>query len=107
MLGVNAILYGTHRREELEAQWRQLLAPEAPVTNGVWRIGDGPMLRLATSERDEVSELVIGVRSLEAARRFLLGKGWLGTDSPRSLTLGGPVFQNIRIRLEEGKAARP
>ena len=107
MLGVNAILYGTHRREELEAQWRQLLAPEAPVTNGVWRIGDGPMLRLATSERDEVSELVIGVRSLEAARRFLLGKGWLGTDSPRSLTLGGPVFQNIRIRLEEGKAAAP
>jgi hypothetical protein len=107
VLGVNSILYGTHRREELEAQWRQLLAPEAPVTNGVWRIGEGPMLRLVTAQRDAVSELVIGVRSLEAARRFLLGKGWLGIDSPASLTLGGPVFQNLRIRLEEGQAAAP
>lgn len=65
------------------------------------------MLHLATSECDAVSELVIGVHSLEAARRFLLGKGWLGIDSPGSLTLGGPVFQNLRIRLEEGKAAEP
>ncbi len=65
------------------------------------------MLRLVTTDRDAVFELVIGVRSLEAARRFLLGKGWLGTDSPGSLTLGGPVFKNIRIRLEEGKAAAP
>ena len=81
--------------------------PEAPVTNGVWRIGEGLVLRLVTTDRDAVFELVIGVRSLEAARRFLLGKGWLGIDSPRSLTLGGPAFQNIRIRLEEGQAAAP
>jgi len=99
------ILYSTRRREESATLWRQLLAPEVPVTHGVWRIADGPMLRLATSERDAVSELVIGVRSLQAARRFLLGKGWLGTDSPRSLTLGGPVFENLSIRLEEGHAA--
>lgn len=107
VLGVDAIVYGTQRREELEEQWRRLLVPETPLTNGVWRIGAGPMLRLVTAERDAVSELVIRVRSLESARRFLLGKGWLGIESPGSLTLGGPTFENTRIRLEERGPTAP
>lgn len=107
VLGVNSIVYGTRRRAELEEQWRRLLATEPPGTNGVWRIGEGPMLRVVAADRDAVSELVIGVRSLAAARRFLLGKGWLGAENPGSLTLSGPVFQDIGLRLEEGAAKAP
>lgn len=100
-------MYGTRRKAELEEQWRRLLAPAAPVTNGVWRIGEGPMLRLVPADRDAVSELVIGVRSLDAARRVLLEKGWLGAGSDGSLRLGGPVFQDVTLRLAEGNATMP
>lgn len=107
VLGVNSIVYGTRRKAELEERWRRLLAPEVPVTNGVWRIGEGPMLRLVAADGDAVSELVIGVRSLNAARRFLLEKGWLGAENPGAITLAGPVFRDMRLRIEQGTATAP
>ncbi len=56
---------------------RVLLAAPEDESEGLFRFGDGPAIRLVHNERPGIQEMVIRLHSLERARNFLAGRARL------------------------------
>ena len=56
------------------------------------------------ADQDGIRGLVINVKSLDQARRFLQERGLLGTEQPAALTVAGPQLQGLNITLVEQPA---
>ena len=105
-LGVEAlteIVIGVDDLESARALWQKLLAPTRASEASLWRIGNGPAVRLVAADKTSVQELVIRVASLQRARTFLREKGLLGTDSPEAATIDPSRLNGLRFRLVEAK----
>jgi hypothetical protein len=98
---VREIVYGARDEKQRAAAWQVLLQPLTPSFSGAWSVGDGPAIRVRQAERDGIQELTLVVKSLAQARDFLRAHGLLGTDEPATLTLGGSLFEGVRIVLVE------
>lgn len=72
------ITIGTQDYKKSERRWRRFLEPNAAAEAGLWRLGDGPAIRLRESPIDGVAGLTVKVRSLADARRALLERKMLG-----------------------------
>ena len=108
---IREIIYGAKDVNQLHEHWQKLLNPLQPSSPGVWPIGVGPALRVIPADQDGIRGLVINVKSLEQARRFLQERGLLGTEQPAALTVAGSQLQGLNITLveqpSEGDATRP
>jgi hypothetical protein len=98
---VREIVYGVADMKRMQEHWQKLLAPVQASSHGVWPVGAGPAIRLIQADKDEIQGLVLSVKSLQQARRFLREQGLLGTDGPTSLTMAGPRIQGLSITLVE------
>lgn len=58
-------------------QWRSLLEGPEQESDGLFTFGDGPRIRLVQAEQAGIREVVIGARSVEKARQFLVDRGFL------------------------------
>jgi hypothetical protein len=87
--------------EDLSAEisrWQRLLHPIEATREGVWRIGDGPVLRVVEGSADRIQALVWRVRSLDAAQSWLERESLLGRDGD-GLTIAPQATQGVEIRL--------
>lgn len=98
---VSEIVIGTTNMRESQYNWQRLLEPLSPSSPGVWHLEAGPAIRLIEAEMDGIYELVINVRSLDQAGNFLGEHGLLGINGPDELTLIGPYFQGMTIKIVE------
>jgi hypothetical protein len=80
------------------ARWALFLHPVEPV-DGVWRIGNGPALRLVPSREAGIEAVVLQVESLERARAALIGNDLLGTSGSENIELDPAKSWGMRIIL--------
>jgi hypothetical protein len=99
--GVQEIIVGTKDFETAQRNWQQLFSPMAPISPGLWQIGDGPAIRLIPHTQDGLVSLIWKVTSLEHARTFLSEQGMLGTFTEQQLSLALTKIFGLDIQLIE------
>lgn len=101
---VRELVYGARDAQRMQEQWQKLLDPLQATSRSAWRVGAGPAIRVIQADRDGIQGLVVNVKSLEQARRFLKAQGLLGAEQPAALTLAGSQLQGLNITLVEQPA---
>jgi catechol 2,3-dioxygenase-like lactoylglutathione lyase family enzyme len=98
--GVEEIVVGTTDLAAANRLYGKLLEPTEPVS-GVWRIGDGPAIRLVHADKNLVQGLLVRVVSLDRARAFLEERKLLGSASETRVTIAPSKIQSVNIVLFE------
>jgi hypothetical protein len=62
--GVQEIIVGARDWQRATTVWQRLLDPIRPSAHGLWRVGDGPSIRVARAEHDRLRTLAVSVHSL-------------------------------------------
>jgi hypothetical protein len=75
------------------------MGPTPPESPGVWRLGDGPAVRLVPDTADRLKALVVRTASLRDAAGFLTAHGMLGADSGREVTIDPGAVGGLDLRL--------
>ena len=101
--GVEEIVVGTTDLNAANGLYGKLLEPAVPVS-GVWRIGDGPSIRLVHADKNLVQELLVRVVSLDRARKFLEERKLLGSVSETRVRITPAKIHGVNIVLFEGGA---
>lgn len=99
IVAVKEVVIGVSDFEASRRLWRRLLGSES--SPGLWRVGDGPALRLARATADELQALVVAVTSLSRSTSFLRERGLLGSESTNSATIDPARIGGLDIRLVE------
>lgn len=101
---IREIVYGARDVKRMQAHWQKLLNPLPASSPGVWPVGAGPALRVIPADTDGIRGLVVNVKSLETARRFLKEHGLLGAEPPAALTVAGSPLHGLNVTLVEQAA---
>jgi hypothetical protein len=99
LVRVQEVIIGTADLRGANRAWETLLAPERRADADVWRIGDGPAVRLVQAKRDMIQGLVLAVAALPTAREFLEKEGLLGVSSETELLIAPSKIRGLTIRL--------
>lgn len=99
---IRELVYGARDVRRMQEHWQKLLDPLQASSPGVWPLGAGPAIRVIQADKDGIRELVVNVKSLQQARRFLKEHGLLGTERPAALTVAGTQLQGLNVTLVEG-----
>ncbi len=81
-------------------QWANFLAP-ARHEGAVWFVGNGPALRLVSSQENQIESIVLKVESLEKAKAVLAQRNLLGKLTPDGIELDPTRTFGLRILLKE------
>lgn len=101
---VAEIVVGTTDVDAANRLYQRLLQPTERVA-GVWRVGDGPAIRVVHAEQNLVQGLLVRVVSLDRARAFLEERKLLGSASKTRVTIAPSRIHGVNIVLcEEGAA---
>ncbi|MEW5918865.1 MAG: hypothetical protein AB1762_20855 [Gemmatimonadota bacterium] len=101
VIAVNEIVLEVTDVVKAAVQWRSLAGSTASESDRRFSFGDGPDIRLVGSERDGIKEIVIGVRSIAAARRFLTDRGLLEGEDGGRVAIAPRVLGGLRVTLVE------
>jgi hypothetical protein len=99
LVRVQEVIIGTADLKKANRTWQKLVAPAPPSGADLWRIGDGPAVRLVQAERDMLQGLVLAVVALPTARDFLEKRGLLGAGSETELVIVPSKIRGLNIRL--------
>jgi hypothetical protein len=99
LVSVTEVTVGAARLGEAIERWETLLAPAPSPEPGVWRVGDGPSIRLVPYERDTLLGLTFGVTSMERARRVIEDAGLDVVGGGRGLAISGELVGGLDIRM--------
>lgn len=98
---IREIVYGARDVKRMQAHWQKLLNPLQASSQGVWPLGASPAIRVIQADKDGIRGLVVNVKSLDQARRFLKEHSLLGAEQPAALTVAGSQLQGLNITLVE------
>jgi hypothetical protein len=99
LVRVEEVVIGNADLGAANRAWQRLVAPMPESEQGLWRIGDGPAVRLVQAEKTAIQRLVLAVTSLSAARDFLRQRGLLSADSEAELSLLPWQIDGLDIRV--------
>jgi hypothetical protein len=99
LIRVQEVTIGTADLPAANRNWERLVAPTRPLGGALWRIGDGPAVRLVQAERTTIQGLVLAVASLSTAREFLQERELLGASSETELVILPAQIRGLDIRL--------
>lgn len=97
ILAVREIVIASTDFERDKAAWQELLGK--PAAAGYWIVGAGPAIRLSRSKEDRIQEIVLVVKSLDAARAFLTQSKSLGPATADEIVLHPRKVQGLRFRI--------
>ncbi len=101
VVALREIVVGAKDLDRAIALWGRLLGDRRPVARGLWRVGDGPAIRLVPAETNGMLALVVTVSSLARTREFLAQHHLLGAAEDGLTTIDPAATQGIHIRLAE------
>jgi hypothetical protein len=107
LVRVQEVIIGTVDLRGANRTWQMLVAPAPSADVNLWRIGDGPAVRLVQAERDMIQGLVLAVADLPTARDFLVTSGFLGASSETELVIAPSKIRGLNIRLVSEPTAPP
>jgi catechol 2,3-dioxygenase-like lactoylglutathione lyase family enzyme len=102
-LGVQAlqeIVVGVTDLEAALVQWRKLVDAPAQESAGVFSFGAGPRVRVVRAAAPGIHRILIRVRSLDAARAFLAGRGLLAAEG-QGVAIAPAAIGGLDVRLTE------
>lgn len=99
IIAVKEVIIGLQNFEEKLHRWQDLISPNAPTAQGVWQLGQGPVIRLVPASLDSIQTLLLRIRSLDQARDFLARKNFLGKVSDDHISIDPIKIQGLDIRL--------
>jgi hypothetical protein len=81
------------------AAWQKLLGPQTAA--GHWSPGTGPSIRVIPGPQDGIQKIVLQVKSLAQARKFLKNMQLLGSASANKISINPSKIQGLSIALVE------
>ena len=105
IIGVAEITVGVRDPEEARSKWSALLAPSPRISEDTFVFESGPRIRLVRSESPGIQGIVLSVRSLDEAARFLKERRLLVKDVGHIAIAPGAI-EGLWIRLVEAAQTR-
>lgn len=96
---VQEVVVGTRDVAEADRWWGQLLSPTSAARPGYWQVGDGPTIHLVPADEDGIAGLVLQVRDLDHAVRFLRDQQLLGGVSAERAKLAPERLGSLQVHL--------
>jgi hypothetical protein len=98
---VQEILVGVADLAKARRHWARLYAPVRPAGDGVWQLGQDPVVRLVPSPANIIQGIVLKVASLDRARHFLRAQNMLGDASSQHVTVDPAKIYGLAIQVVE------
>jgi hypothetical protein len=99
VIAVKEIVLGVTDLARASVQWRSLVASPSQESDGLFSFGDGPGIRLVQADKDGMREIVVGVRSVADARRFLSDRGLLEPGEARRVSIARKALGGLQVTL--------
>ena len=106
VIGAAEVVIGARDVAQATERWRRLLESVPELTAGCWHLGAGPDVRIIQADVDGVVELVVNVRSLDAARAAAADLGMPVEPRGAHLAVRIDALDGLTVTLLEGAFAR-
>jgi hypothetical protein len=103
VMAVKEVIVGSTDLKAAEILWGKLLEPQRPSVPGLWKVGDGPAIRVVQAAQNRLQGVVISVASLPRAIAFLRERGLLGSEMAGEATIDPSKIHGLNFRLVEGR----
>ena len=98
--GASEIVVQSQESLAAAKHWNNLFSPVSAYGNQ-WSFGKGPNFHLISGKNDQIQALVLRVKSLTDARKFLLNNNLLGSKTEGSITIDPKKVNGLMISLVE------
>jgi catechol 2,3-dioxygenase-like lactoylglutathione lyase family enzyme len=102
IVGAAEITLGVQDLAEARKKWSALLAPSPRITDDAFVFYAGPRIRLVHAESPGIQGIVLKVRSLDQALKFLHERGLLVKDDSGRIAISPVAIDGLSIRLMDG-----
>jgi hypothetical protein len=85
--------------EEARSKWSALLEPSPQISDDAFAFYFGPRIRLVRSESPDIQGIVLKVRSLDRAAKFLDERRLLAKDDSGHIAISPASIEGLNIRL--------
>jgi catechol 2,3-dioxygenase-like lactoylglutathione lyase family enzyme len=99
IVGVGEITVGVQDLEEARNKWSALLAPSPQISGDVFVFNSGPRIRLVRAESPGIQAIVLKVRSLDQAAKFLGERGLLAKDDSGRMAISPAAIEGLSLGL--------
>ena len=99
IVGVAEITVGVRDLEEARSRWSALLAPLPRTSEDAFVFSTGPRIRLVRAESSGIQGIVLSVRSLRAAEKFLKDREILAGDAANRISISPAAIDGLSIQL--------
>ena len=108
ILGAAEITVGVQDLEEAWSKWGALLEPSPWISDDAFVFDSGPRIRLVRAESPGIQGIVLSVRSLDEAEKFLKERQLLAKDDAGHISISTAAIDGLSIRLVDvAKAQEP
>jgi hypothetical protein len=102
IVGAAEITVGVRDLTEARKKWSALLAPSPRISDDAFVLYAGPQIRLVHAESPGIQGLVLKVRSLDRAAKFLQESRLLAKDDAGRIAISPAAIDRLSIRLMDG-----
>jgi catechol 2,3-dioxygenase-like lactoylglutathione lyase family enzyme len=102
IVAVAEIKVGVQDLEEARSKWNALLAPSPQISEDAFVFNTGPRIRLVRAESSGIQGIVLKVRSLDRAAKFLEERQLLAKDDAGGIAISPAAIDGLSIRLMAG-----
>jgi catechol 2,3-dioxygenase-like lactoylglutathione lyase family enzyme len=101
IVGAAEVTVGVQDLEEARSKWSALLAPLPLISEDAFVFYAGPRIRLVRAESPGIQGIVLKVRSLDQASKFLDERGLLVKDDSGRIAISPVAIDGLSIRLTD------
>jgi catechol 2,3-dioxygenase-like lactoylglutathione lyase family enzyme len=111
IVGLAEITIGVRDLDEARDKWGALLSPSPQISDDAFVFDSGSRIRLVRAELPGIQGIVLKVRSLDQAAKFLEGRRMLAQDDAGHIAISPAAIDGLLIRLiddsQAGESADP
>ena len=106
IIGAAEITVGVQDLEEARRKWSALLAPSPQISDDTFVFDSGPRIRLVRAESPGIQGIILSVRSLDEAEKFLKERDLLARDDAGNICISPAAIDGLSVRLVEAAQAQ-
>jgi len=106
IVGAAEITVGVQDLEEARIKWSALFAPSPRISEDAFVFTAGPRIRLVRAESPGIQGIILSVRSLDGAEKFLKERDLLARDDAGLTAISPASIDGLSIRLVDAVQGR-